>query len=166
MRRPFAVVSRLAAEKQEIEIAAANKLRPEIVLVAGRAPQIVDEAEKVLVDHAEPLKMFQRAGEVVRIISLSPQAARRAEKCDGVKRPEGAVVVYPVSALSLVETFDRLIAWKRYDPKSDLIPADCPDKNAKKYLSRVGSWKLPVLKGVIESPILRADGTILRGARL
>jgi hypothetical protein len=54
--------------------------------------------------------------------------------------------------------------WRFYhltDTTDELVPADCPSKIANTYLSRVGSWHLPYLTGVIEAPILRPDGTVL-----
>jgi hypothetical protein len=135
--------------------------RREIILQPGQSPQIIDEAEKVLVQHAERLKIFQRPGDVVQVISLTQQDAERAEKRDRLKRSEDAVVLHAVSAIALVETFDRLIAWQKYNRKGEVVPADCPPKIANTYLSRLGFWHLPYLCGVIEGPILRLDGTVL-----
>jgi Domain of unknown function (DUF3854) len=138
-----------------------NDNRREIIILPGQLPHIVDEAEEVLVKNAEQLKVFQRGTEIVRIISLTPRDVEQVEKLDHVKRPEGAVVLHAVRTVALVEIFDRLIAWQRYNDDGELVPADCPSKIANTYLSRIGFWRLPYLAGVIEAPILRTDGTIL-----
>jgi hypothetical protein len=130
--------------------------RPQILLTPGHQPEIVDAAERVLVAHAAALRIFQRAGEVVRVICLDQEVDR-----GGVRRPAGTVQLAPVSPLNLQETLDRLIAWLRPDPQTGDKPADCPARIAATYLARIGEWKLPVLTGVIEAPTMRPDGSIL-----
>jgi hypothetical protein len=127
----------------------------EMFLVPGQMPRVVDAAEKVLVANAAHLRIFQRGGEVVRVIELERQIDR-----GGLRRPAGNVQLAPVSTLNLQEIFDRLIAWKREDPKSGVKPADCPTKIPATYLAR-REWQLPQLKGILEAPIVRLDGTIL-----
>ena len=134
---------------------AADGKRPEIFIMAGRRPEIIDTAERVLFANAARLRVFQRAGEVVRVVSLEREIDR-----GGLRRPAGNVQLAPVSTLNLQETFDRLIAWKRDDPKNGDKPADCPTKIPATYLAR-RVWKLPHLTGIIETPIMRPDGTIL-----
>jgi len=130
--------------------------RPEILLTPGRQPEIVDAAERVLVAHAPALRIFQRAGEVVRVVCLDKEVDR-----GGLRRPAGNVQLAPVSPINLQEILDRLITWMRPDPQTGDKPADCPARIAATYLARIGEWKLPPLTGVIEAPIMRPDGSIL-----
>ena len=129
--------------------------RPEILILPGIMPEIVDRAESVLVANAARLKTFQRASEIVRVITLD-----RESKDGGLRRPIGTVQLAAVSALGLQETLERLISWTRPDD-DDEKPSDCPPRVAQTYLARVGDWNLPVLTGVIEAPIMRPDGSIL-----
>jgi hypothetical protein len=129
--------------------------RPEILPTPGRQPEIVDAAEHVLVAHAAGLRIFQRAGEVVKVVCLDQEVDR-----GGIRRPAGNVQLAAVSALNLQEVFDRLIAWVRPDPQGGAKPADCPARIPATYLARIGDWKLPALTGVVEAPILRPDGSI------
>lgn len=101
--------------------------RPSITLQPGKLPEIVDSAEKVLVANAERLKVFQRAGEVVRVIALKRESDR-----GGLRRPTGTVQLAPVSTLNLLEMFDRLIGWAR-PGKDGPKAADCPAKVAATY---------------------------------
>jgi putative DNA primase/helicase len=41
------------------------------------------------------------------------------------------------------------------------VAAEPALREARYYLERVGNWGLPVLDGVVETPTLRADGTVL-----
>jgi hypothetical protein len=53
-------------------------------------------------------------------------------------------------------------AWKRFDTRSEKwIAVDCPERIAKVYMARAGSWRVPPLLGIIEAPTLRSDGSIL-----
>jgi hypothetical protein len=130
--------------------------RPVITITPGDMPAIVDRAEKTLVENATRLSIFQRADEVVRVVALDREADRA-----GLRRPAGNVQLVAVSALSLLEIFDRLIAWERLNSQGEPKPSDCPQKVAATYLARIGAWNLPRLAGVIEAPIMRPDGTIV-----
>lgn len=147
--------------REWLDLNAPDPERSAITLKSGELPEIVDVAEEVLVDNAERLKIFQRAGEVVRIISLTRVEAMQANRRDGLERPEGAVVLHSVTQTALLEIFDRLVAWQVENAKGEKKPKDCPSKIASSYLSRVGFWKLPYLAGVVEAPLLRPDGTVL-----
>jgi hypothetical protein len=127
----------------------------EIIIQPGQMPQIVDAAEKVLVAHAARLRIFQRSGQIVRVIQLDSR-----EDAGGLKRPEGTVQLASVPAVNLQETLECLISWVRIDKNGEPKAADCPARVPATYLARK-DWKLPVLLGVVEAPILRPDGSIL-----
>jgi hypothetical protein len=130
--------------------------RDVIRLERGELPDAVDEAEKILLGHSERLRIFQRAGEVVRAISLP-----EPRKSGGLQRPSGTVQLEPLGGVALTEIFDRIAHWQRIAPKGDESTVDCPARIAASYLSRTGSWRIPVLEGIIFAPIMRIDGTIL-----
>lgn len=133
--------------------------RPTITLLPGEAPEAVDAAEKLLVARANDLRIYQRAGEVVRIIELD-----REQRSAGLRRDVGTIQLAPVGAVALTETFDRLATWERTRDTPDgqqTRRVDCPARIAAAYLSRVGEWRLPLLAGVIAAPIMRSDGTVL-----
>ncbi len=48
--------------------------RPELFIVPGKQPEIIDAAEQVLVANAARLRVFQRAGEVVRVVALERES--------------------------------------------------------------------------------------------
>jgi hypothetical protein len=134
----------------------------EITLKPGESPQAVDKAEEVLLDHCQGLRIFQRASEVVRVVTLE-----KTKQGGGLFREAGTVQLAPVGAVALTETFERLIQWQRsHTTKEGLrtVRVDCPGKIAAAYLSRLGSWGLPHLTGIISAPIMRPDGSILSRA--
>jgi putative DNA primase/helicase len=137
----------------------AEEYRPTITLRPGECPEAVDAAEEILVAHAEPLRVFQRAGEIVRVITL-PESRQGG----GLSRPAGTVLLAPLGAVALTETLDRLVVWQKFKAKNggiEPVRVDCPDRIAAAYLSRLGSWRLSVLTGIVSAPILRPDGSVL-----
>jgi hypothetical protein len=137
-------------------------LRPTIRIVLGDAPDKVNEAEAVLLKHAEALRIFQRLGTVIKVISLCGDELAKQQKRTGLKLPEGQVVLDPLPTIAIVETFERLIHWLRFDRRANKwFSADCPKGYAERYLARRGGWRLPYLAGVIEAPLL-VDGRVLR----
>jgi hypothetical protein len=136
-----------------------GELPPTITVKPGESPKAVDEAENVLLTR-KSLGIFQRAGEVVRVVRLS-----ESHRSCGLQRDAGTVQLAPVGQIALTEMFDRLILWERLrtakDGAESTTRIDCPGKIAAAYLSRIGSWRLPLLIGVISAPIMRSDGTVL-----
>jgi hypothetical protein len=138
-----------------IPIPPGETVRPIITLLAGELPGTVDQAEGILLDHCETLGLFQRGGELVRVICL-PEVC----KGGGLRRSRGTVQLEPLSSVALTEVLDRVILWQKIGTEGPEV-IDCPPKIAKIYLSRTGSWNVPVLTGIISAPIMREDGVIL-----
>jgi hypothetical protein len=161
-----------SADKQEIlvqlekEVAADESRDAEadavIVVKTGESPAATDEAEQILLRHAERLRIFQRAGEVVRIINLPKEI-----KSAGLTRPEGTTMLSALTVPALMETLERLIELRVFVEKSEATGEEiykrinCPSKIPTYYLNRRGSWTPPVLTGIVAAPLLRLDGTIL-----
>jgi hypothetical protein len=134
----------------------AQPLSAVVTLRPGELPTAVDQAEDILMGHCEELKVFQRAGEMVRIISL-PEPF----KGGGLRRPSGTVQLEPLSGVALTEIFDRIARWQKLDREGNERVVDCPPRIASAYLSRAGAWRVPILTGITSTPILREEGTIL-----
>jgi len=125
-----------------------------IVVRPGELPQAVDRAEQALIDKG--VDIFQRFESLVRVATI--QTAAEAE---GIKRETGALVLQTVTSPWLREQFARHAKWAKKQKKK-LIPVDPPTDAATAYLARVGNWRLRFLKGVIQAPTLRPDGTVLQ----
>jgi putative DNA primase/helicase len=129
--------------------------RPTIVLKAGKLPKAVHQAENALVSRCEELRIFQRGGELVRIIFL-PQL----QDDEKLRRPKGSAQLESLSNMALTDIFNRIANWKR-KTSSNTVDTDCSTRVAGTYMSRTGSWRVPLLTGIISAPILRRDGTVL-----
>ena len=131
--------------------------RPEIRLVEGNLPQVVDQAEAALL--ASEREIYQRAGAgyLVRVIQREAPTIRHYRRAPGVP---GMVMVEPAY---LRETFTRVARFAKYDARNDRWKrANAPKEIAEHYLARVGEWKLPVLRATVTTPTLRPDGTVLQ----
>lgn len=97
--------------------------RPKIVLRKGRSHEAVDHAEEVLLEHCFSLGIFQRAGELMRIITLPEGHADNA-----LSRPRGTVQLENLTSTSLTETFNRIARWKGKS-RGQTVRIDCLRKS-------------------------------------
>src|SRR6185437_13926781 len=116
---------------------------PVITVKPGEMPKAVDKAEEVLLTHSE-LRIFQRSGEVVMAVQLS-----ESKHSSGLRQETGTLLLVPLRQVALTDMLDRLIIWQRIHTGRDgteaAVRIDCPGKIAVTYLSRIGSWRLPLL---------------------
>lgn len=126
--------------------------RPTIRLAAGDCAAQIADAEAALI--ASDLDVFQRGGGVV--------FSGYARDHDGqAERPVRKLV--DVNEVGMADLFNRAATWTRYDARAKMdVAARCPESLARIYLARGGiGWKLPVLRGLITSPTLLRDGSVL-----
>jgi putative DNA primase/helicase len=126
--------------------------KPTIRITGGSLPEIVDEAERILMERDH--EIFQRGDFLVR------PARQMIDIAD--QRQTSAMRLVPVTAVHLAERLTRVIDFRKYDARSKKwVSIDCPPIVATTYLGRIGNWKLPVLTGIVDAPTLRRDGSIL-----
>jgi putative DNA primase/helicase len=158
--------SRSGASVQIIEIAqyrkakssnSGNTVPPEkttIRIVKGQIARITDEAEAALIAAANVAPIMARAGRLVQpIIDRLP--ATRGRMTD-------VVLLKPLTSANIVYLLNKYAAdFERYDGREKTwVKADPPPAVATQLLEK-GHWKFPKVAGVITTPTLRPDGTIL-----
>jgi hypothetical protein len=148
----------LTAEEREAAEAALEHVPappPDIKIVPGELPRVVDEAEAALI--AASPNLFQRGSWIVR------PATAKITVADG-REIEGIRLVR-ANKHHLVERMTASATWHKHDGRKkggeQWVAVDCPLKIAETYLAREGLWKLPTLAGMINAPTLRRDGSIL-----
>ena len=125
--------------------------RPTIVLspdISG----VVAAAEDALI--AADAAIYQRAGALVRITSASHTAK------DGIGRHAETAVIGEMPMARLREMMSASARWQKIkanDDRQDVLP---PEYAATTLAAR-GDWRFPVLNGVIATPTLRPDGSML-----
>lgn len=125
--------------------------KPQIVLRAGALDQLATEGEGALI--ASRLPIFQRGESLVRPTFYDVFAS------DG--RRTIAAGVREITAPALVDRLSRAAEWVRPMKRGDFGAADPPAMVASIILDRSGEWTFPSLAGVITTPTLRPDGTVL-----
>ncbi|NOC91927.1 bifunctional DNA primase/polymerase [Ruegeria sp. HKCCD6604] len=131
-----------------------NNANPTILVEAGNLPEEVDHAEGALIE--AKADVYQRGEQLVRVSRIPKQIS-----AEGIERPGGALVLTRVVSPWLREKFARVANWEKVT-KDGSVPVHPPYEHAAAYLARVGEWRVPVLTGMISTPTLRADGSILQ----
>lgn len=112
---------------------------------------IATDAERALIAADAPL--YVRGGIVKPVLDEMPAAHGRKTKVARLCK---------VDADCLVDHLSRAASWMKYNSrKNDWMPTDPPRNVALTILSRDGEWQFRRLAGVITTPTLRPDGTIL-----
>jgi putative DNA primase/helicase len=103
---------------------------------------------------AAGLPIFQRGQSLVRPIMLELPDARGGKTLSpGLKR---------LNSASLRDHLAQAAAWRKHDGRRKTLVACAPSAEvADIILSRAGQWQLPPIAGVITTPTLRDDGSVL-----
>lgn len=133
------------------------------IVVDGQTPRIIDEVERKLLASPTGQGIFQRAGQVVRLLRNEAPVVHR-----GCKLPQDMLRIVPVTAAWLEQRFEAVTVFvrpgKKAAPDGSIVGrfSGCPPKLAERYLANAGSWRLPSLAGIVTAPTLRADGSLLQ----
>jgi hypothetical protein len=127
-----------------------NSPWPQIDVVPGELPRVVNEAEAALIALEEDI--FQRGGFLVHT------ARGTILGKDGY--PEGWEIM-PFSVSYMIVTLCRAAQFRRWDKREKKwTPMDAPARVAEAMLKRRPDWRLPVLRGIVQTPFLRGDGSV------
>lgn len=132
-------------------VGAVNRARHNIEVRAGVLHTMATQGEDALINFGAPF--YVRGGVVRPIVDELPAAhglrtnvARLAE----------------VGPDTMLDHLSRAALWVKYDGRSKKnVATDPPRTVALTILSRDGEWRFPKLAGVITTPTLRPDGTVL-----
>ncbi|WLB64669.1 PriCT-2 domain-containing protein [Bradyrhizobium japonicum] len=122
------------------------------VVKFGPLSVMADRAAEILIEAKVPF--YQRGSKLVRPVVLP------ADTFGG--KTTSVVQLVEVDLHYLRDTLCRHSKWVKYDKRSkswlDIHP---PTDVAMILLKKFGDWKFPILAGIITTPTLRPDGTIL-----
>jgi hypothetical protein len=123
----------------------------------NRANEMLDFAEAEMQRGGAGL--FQTGGRIVHAV----RTLRGSADDDSVRRPAGALTINEVSAKRL-RLFMIEHAQFFNESKSaggDPVPYPAPQGLAELYLARSDKWNAPPLSGIIETPTVRRDGSLV-----
>lgn len=125
---------------------------PSITIEAGELHNIATAGETALIASETPF--YVRGASLMRPVLEEMQAANN-------RRTKVARLAI-VTEATMIDRLSRSAVWLKWDGRSKkYVIADPTPKVAATILSRDGEWRFPRLSGVITTPTLRPDGTIL-----
>jgi putative DNA primase/helicase len=151
---PAIEFDRAPSDDSESEPGDATDTRPVIPIIGGELPRMVDAAERALI--ASGQGMYQRDRILVRPIHIP------AGEAEGILRRESTTALQAIDATWLVLKLTEVAVFEKWDGRRKRrVKQDCPPKVAQTLLAKVGDWRFKHLRGFIEAPTLRTDGSIL-----
>src|SRR3954447_11480655 len=130
---------------------------PLVRIQQGELDRIVDEAQAVL--GVATCRVFQDGGQLARVERVTKDLEHREQVI-----PAGTLEIIPCTVtwltleLSRLARFERVVGVGRDGPEWGLC--DPPQKVAATVLEDMSGWKVPVLTGTSEVPILHPDGGV------
>jgi hypothetical protein len=132
--------------------ARAPHVLPTIRLVDGRLPRTVEQTEHAMVSAG--MEIFSRAGALVYPISEARMAAKG--------RKTATVRLSAFSADSFIEPVAEAAIFQRWSVRQKAwVDIDPPLQLIRMVLSRERRWAFPHVSGIITTPTLRPDGSLL-----
>ena len=126
--------------------------RPSITITAGNISGMATQAEEFLIAVGVPL--YQRGESLVRPIIETVDASH--------DRKTTVAHLKLLDAPYLRDLLSRHINWLRYnESKEKTVKADPPPSVVTTMLSRAGDWKVPAVAGIVSTPTMRPDGSLL-----
>jgi hypothetical protein len=137
-----------------------NDRRPRIRLRGGGLAEHTRDAERILAAQTRRAPfggVYARGSMLVRPVRL-----RDGRDAGGVRRAAGSLALLPTDDDFLRLELTRLVHLQRFDKRcEDWVDVDAPAALARSLLAAVPWEKLPALTGIVETPTLRSDGTLL-----
>ena len=124
--------------------------KPEIIVRQGHLDEIVDEAQRAL----SIAPIYRRGNRLVRPI---------VDEVDATwGRKTKVARLAQIESFNLLGWLSRAAIWKRFDKRAKKpMRIDPPGVIANMILAGDGEWPFPALKGVITTPTIRPDGSLL-----
>ncbi len=145
-------------EQCKIYIESNNHLDNVIIIGPSNLNEVIELAEKLLVKYSMEKNIYQRSRSIVRVASA---VALPEEKKVKKFRSKDAAVIQEVDQSLLTLLLSDIGKFYRLDSDGNASITNCPEKIAR-YLLAKKEWNLPILTGIINTPTLRKDGSILK----
>jgi hypothetical protein len=129
----------------------AKSARPTIKLTPGHMPQAVAEIEQALL--LTEADVFVRAGKLVR------PCVERVPAVGGGKTKDARLTAFVPH--SFIVAVARAAIYRRHDRRSKTWVVIDPPRDLACSLLNQGQWRLRRIAGVITTPVLREDGSLL-----
>jgi putative DNA primase/helicase len=150
-----------AGGKSEGEQSDANEAQsstndlPIIQIKDGELSLLATRAEEMLI--AAGVSIYQRGGALVRPIIETVDASH--------DRKTRVALLKVLDGVYTRDLLGRHATWVRWDARAKrAVPTNPPSEVAATILARAGDWTFPAIAGVISTPTMRPDGSLLLDA--
>jgi hypothetical protein len=138
------------------QASAATSFEPVIDVAPARLLENLEQLDEAFA--ASDLLVFQRSGHLVHVA-----AAGAAADEEDVRRSAQAHIVKELTTPTCQQLAMRVAKFTKWnEKKKGPVACECPQTLADHYISSASGWRLPELKGIVQAPTLRADGTVLQ----
>jgi hypothetical protein len=124
-----------------------------VIEITTRVEAVIDAAEDAMMKASPPV-VFQRAKTLCII-------TREGPKPKWMRRSSDTSTIVPIASEFLWEMCSRTAAWKKYDGRKKGMVTTLPPKWVPSTLIKRDGWRFPTLAGIVYSPTLRPDGTVI-----
>jgi len=125
--------------------------RPTIIVRGGVLHELADAGLAAM--QAARIEFYQRDRSLVRVARIKAKAS------------DGTIVttpgIIPVPLPMLRRALGQSADWAKVSPKGEQYAIDPPKEVNEQIAAMVGDWPFPPLSGVINTPTLRPDGSLL-----
>lgn len=143
---------RRSAQNKQTPATETDGERPLIQVTAGELHLTATAGETAII--REGLAVYQRGNALVRPVVQEVAAAHG--------RMTHSAALHEIEGHGLIDALCKSATWERYDARSEAFVRINPPRNvADIILSRAGMWTFPKVVGVITTPTIRPDGSIL-----
>ena len=145
---------------RDIEAAATKQRRnepagaKEIKVIASALAHSADEAERLLLEAG--VEFYTQDGKLVRVSKQTLKDKKGRE----IDCPAIMTVTHP----ALLDMLARHIEWTRWQERNGVgewVATGPCDRVASVMISRAGNWRWPTISGLMTTPTIRHDGSIL-----
>lgn len=130
--------------------------KPEIFIQGGNLPEIIKQAEKALMKSGSSI--YQYGTVLVRLVT--PNEPNRELSDSFVSRAKNSTLLMPVKKYWLIEQLAKSAKWYKSSGENK-TECDPDPKIAMHIIERSGDWSFFTLSGIVNSPTIMLDGTIL-----
>ena len=126
--------------------------RPIVRIVADGLSKLATRAQEVLL--AADVQFYERGGMLARPIIKEVSAFH--------DRTTKVAQLEPIDETYMRDKLSKIAIWERFDGKKKRwVSVNPPPETAPTILSRKGEWLFPSIAGVITTPTMRPDGSLL-----
>jgi hypothetical protein len=112
----------------------------------------VDESERLLMSK-DPFSVFERCGLLFRVVRMRSKSIQSGE--------DQGIGLKEINSGYLLDLLNRRLIFVKPLSNGALAAVDPPTKIVTRYMTRSGHWKLYTLTGIVYTPTLRPDGSVL-----